>query len=70
MTNWMDETRIAFDNVVDNVQSVFTPIIRLGVTGLSRAGKTVFITSLIHQLMEGNNLPAFRAACRRAHYWC
>ena len=59
MTNWMDETRIAFDNVVDNVQSVFTPNIRLGVTGLSRAGKTVFITSLIHQLMEGNNLPLF-----------
>ncbi|MCY4178738.1 MAG: YcjX family protein, partial [Litoreibacter sp.] len=32
--------------------SVFDPSIRLGVTGLSRAGKTVFITSLIANLMD------------------
>lgn len=60
MSNWVDETRIALDNVVDNVQNIFTPHLRLGVTGLSRAGKTVFITSLIHQLIEGNNLPLFK----------
>ena len=60
MANWADETRIAYDNVVDNVQSIFTPTLRLGVTGLSRAGKTVFITSLIHQLIEGNNLALFK----------
>ena len=27
------------------------PVVRLGVTGLSRAGKTVFITALVHNLM-------------------
>jgi len=59
MSNWADETRIALDNVVDNVQNIFTPNLRLGVTGLSRSGKTVFITSLIHQLIQGNNLPLF-----------
>ena len=34
------------------VESVGTPIVRLGVTGLSRAGKTVFITALIQHLTE------------------
>ncbi|MCZ4272673.1 YcjX family protein [Maritalea porphyrae] len=60
MSNWADETRIALDNLVDNVQNIFTPNLRLGVTGLSRSGKTVFITSLIQQLIEGNNLPLFK----------
>jgi len=59
MSNWADETRIALDNVVDNVQNIFTPNLRLGVTGLSRSGKTVFITSLIHHLIQSNNLPLF-----------
>ncbi len=38
------------------------PVIRLGVTGLSRAGKTVFITSLVANLMDRGRMPAFRAA--------
>ena len=33
-------------------ESVGTPVVRLGVTGLSRAGKTVFITALIQHLTE------------------
>ena len=32
--------------------ALFEPVIRLGVTGLSRSGKTVFITSLIANLMD------------------
>ena len=32
---------------------------RLGVTGLSRAGKTVFITALIHGLTRGGRFPVF-----------
>lgn len=36
-----------------------TPSLRLGVTGLSRAGKTVFITSLIRNLISGGRLPFF-----------
>ncbi len=34
--------------------------LRLGVTGLSRAGKTVFLTALIQQLTRGGRLPVFR----------
>jgi uncharacterized protein len=40
---------------------VFNPTVRLGVTGLSRAGKTVFITALVHALMHGGRLPVFQA---------
>ena len=36
--------------------------LRLGVTGLSRAGKTVFITALINNLIGRGSLPVFRAA--------
>ena len=39
-----------------------TPSVRLGVTGLSRAGKTVFITALVHNLIHGGRLPFFSAA--------
>lgn len=38
------------------------PVIRLGVTGLSRAGKTVFITSLVANLMDRARMPGLRAA--------
>jgi predicted YcjX-like family ATPase len=36
-----------------------TPSVRLGVTGLSRAGKTVFITALVRNLVSGGRLPFF-----------
>ena len=35
------------------------PTVRLGITGLSRAGKTVFITALVHGLMRGGRFPVF-----------
>ena len=38
------------------------PVIRLGVTGLSRAGKTVFITSLVANLMDRGRMHALHAA--------
>ncbi|MBK4216298.1 YcjX family protein [Paracoccus caeni] len=38
------------------------PVIRLGVTGLSRAGKTVFITSLVANLMDRGRMHALRVA--------
>ena len=37
------------------------PTVRLGVTGLSRAGKTVFITALVHGLTRGGRFPVFEA---------
>ena len=41
--------------------SLFSPSLRLGVTGLSRAGKTVFISALVHNLLHGGRLPLFEA---------
>ena len=36
--------------------------LRLGVTGLSRSGKTVFVTSLINNLLSGHRLPVLAAS--------
>ena len=41
---------------------LFEPTVRLGVTGLSRAGKTVFITSLVANLLDRGRMPQLRAA--------
>ena len=43
-------------------EAFFEPVIRLGVTGLSRAGKTVFITSLVANLMDRGRMPGLEAA--------
>ena len=40
------------------------PVVRLGVTGLSRAGKTVFITSLVANLLERGRMVQFQPAGR------
>jgi hypothetical protein len=40
---------------------LFTPTLRLGVTGIAQAGKTVFITVLIRNLVSGGRLPFFGA---------
>ena len=54
-----DEARIVLDNVLDVATGGGTPTVRLGVTGLSRAGKTVFISALVHNLIHGGRLPLF-----------
>lgn len=41
--------------------TLFEPSVRLGVTGLSRAGKTVFITSLVANLLDRARMPQLRA---------
>jgi hypothetical protein len=56
-----DETRLAVANLATRAAGFVTPTVRLGVTGLARAGKTVFITALIHNLIHGGRLPLFRA---------
>ena len=53
------EARLAARAVVEFGQHVFNPTIRLGVTGLSCSGKTVFITALVHGLMQGGRFPVF-----------
>ncbi len=51
---------------IEGVQSgvsemLFEPVLRLGVTGLSRAGKTVFITSLVANLLNRGRMPQLSA---------
>ncbi|WP_108462468.1 YcjX family protein [Devosia naphthalenivorans] len=58
-TTIVDELGIALANLADNTTGAFTPTLRLGVTGLSRAGKTIFITALVHNLLTGGRLPGF-----------
>ncbi len=57
------------DSLVRGVESVgdtvseafFEPVIRLGVTGLARSGKTVFITSLVANLLDRGRMPGLVA---------
>jgi hypothetical protein len=55
-------TRRLEDGIQEIGESLFDPVIRLGVTGLSRAGKTIFITSLVANLLERGRMPQLRAA--------
>jgi len=59
LTNFGDEARIALDTLMGRAAGLVAPSLRLGVTGLSRAGKTVFITALVHNLVHGGRLPLF-----------
>ena len=45
----------------DYLTDLTTPTLRLGVTGLARAGKTVFITALVRNLVRGGRLPFLAA---------
>src|SRR3981189_684694 len=55
----VEEARVWARALLDFGDHFFNPTVRLGVTGLSRAGKTVFITALIHGLTRGGRFPIF-----------
>jgi predicted YcjX-like family ATPase len=55
----VEEARLSARALMDYGDHLFNPTVRLGVTGLSRAGKTVFITALIHGLTRGGRFPVF-----------
>src|SRR5882724_5422538 len=61
LTTFTDEARIALDTLSGRAAGLFSPSMRLGVTGLARAGKTVFIAALVHNLIHGGRLPLFKA---------
>jgi len=51
--NLVDGVGRVLERASDNVsEALFEPVVRLGVTGLSRSGKTVFITSLVANLLD------------------
>jgi predicted YcjX-like family ATPase len=64
-----EEARVSARALLDFGDNLFNPTVRLGVTGLSRAGKTVFITALVHGLVRGGRFPVFEslATGRIAH---
>ncbi len=53
--------RQAAQALEDRVTNMVAPSLRLGVTGLSRSGKTVFLAALVHNLVHGGRLPLFKA---------
>ncbi|MBN9671420.1 YcjX family protein [Roseibium aggregatum] len=65
LTTLAEETRLTLANLADAASDLTVPSLRLGVTGLARAGKTVFLTALVHNLVHGGRLPVFSAAAGR-----
>jgi predicted YcjX-like family ATPase len=61
LTGIVEEARITARAIADYGVHLFNPTLRLGVTGLSRAGKTVFVTALVHGLVRGGRFPVFEA---------
>ena len=55
----IEQARLAALALAEFGEGLFRPTVRLGVTGLSRAGKTVFITALVHGLLRGGRFPVF-----------
>jgi uncharacterized protein len=61
VAEFIEEIRSAARGLAEFGVHLFNPTIRLGVTGLSRAGKTVFITALVHGLVRSGRFPIFEA---------
>ena len=59
MREWEDRARLAAATMRERALGISTPTLRLGVTGLSRSGKTVFLAALVHNLVHGGRLPLF-----------
>ena len=63
LTTLADGLARSVENVTETLTAPFSDtVIRLGVTGLSRAGKTVFITSLVANMMDRGRMPQLKAA--------
>lgn len=62
ITALADNVTRGLESVSDSIsQALFEPVIRLGVTGLARSGKTVFITSLVANLLDRDRMPGLVA---------
>ena len=64
ISTYTQATGDAFRSIGDFATGLVTPAVKLGVTGLARSGKTVFITALVHNLIAGARLPFFDAAAQ------
>ncbi len=61
LSDLTEATADALKNAGELLTGLATPTVRLGVTGLARSGKTVFITALVRNLIAGGRLPYFGA---------
>jgi predicted YcjX-like family ATPase len=61
LSDLIEQARLAARALVEYGEGLVTPTVRLGITGLSRAGKTVFITALVHSLVRNGRFPVFEA---------
>ncbi|MEM9224145.1 MAG: YcjX family protein, partial [Pseudomonadota bacterium] len=53
------KARLAAATLEERLGELVEPSLRVGVTGLSRSGKTVFLAALVHNLIHGGRLPLF-----------
>jgi predicted YcjX-like family ATPase len=61
LSDLTDSAGVALREAGGRLADLMTPTLRLGVTGLARSGKTVFITALVRNLAGGGRLPFFAA---------
>lgn len=61
LSDIIDTGRVAAGGLKDFASGLGNPAVRVGVTGLARSGKTVFITALVNALLKGAKLPLFEA---------
>ncbi len=61
IADFADDALRLFEDTTRRAGSVFEPSLRIGVTGLNRAGKTVFITSLIANMLARGRMTRLSA---------
>ena len=61
ITDWTDDLLHGAEQAWRGVDEIFEPVVRLGITGLSGAGKTVFITALVSSLMSRGRMRLLKA---------
>jgi predicted YcjX-like family ATPase len=61
IADWTDDLLHGAEQAWRGVDEMFEPNLRLGITGLSGAGKTVFITALISSLMSRGRMRLLKA---------
>lgn len=61
LSNLTDEISRRLESMASSVTDIFEPTLRLGVTGLSGAGKTVFITALTANLLQRGRMHQLKA---------
>ena len=59
--DWADDLLDGIDRARRGIDGIFEPVLRLGVTGLSGAGKTVFITALVASLLHRGRMRLLKA---------